>query len=628
MGQTAKLDFKGVEAETDEILIACFTPTGDYRKVSALGSAIVLGQKGSGKTAILRKLVADTVRERTVVDLSPDEYLWKEILSYHDEAGEGPFASMHAWQLHVLYGIVLKFLIDNGDVEGIRKAKEFFSSRGLKLPSTGSIDMETCRRTANAISCDLFRTLKGISRETIEELDRIVRNLLSEKQDVLVVIDRLDVFWDNSAGANNASLGLLHAWKELSERLPSLSLKLSMRSDMYRVLKFPEHDKIQTKIVELRWTADRLKTLLARRISFCLSGVTIDSHEVLEPVFPAVVTGVRGYGGTQDTFSFILRLVHDRPRDLLLFCSLIKDQVDPTADSFPDSAIVRAEQLFSDQKRIGMEKEYGFELPGISAILQALSRARDRIGYDALEKRLTPVCKQLGLSFRDLTSKLLEFGVLGVYVEGEESYYYRDPTILSQIDFRSTTFVIHRSLRHTLGIVEYRGRLDFETVRARHRTLVELRFKVNEACKKLGMSEIFKPTSETEVIASAPKIATDEDSFGAFIDDMYMFIYESAGGSSLRIPTEFLRPESVVFDIKHLRTDLRHDTEHGKESDILQKEKRIGEAYMRHLGKTLPQDERDWLRLQVGIYEALERLMGDLLRHLETKSGAPYGDTR
>lgn len=613
MTKLEKLNFRGVEAESDEILIDCFTPTGDYRRISELGSAVILGQKGSGKTAIIRKLITEAGPEALALDLSPDEDLWRQVVDFRDQAGDGPFAAMHAWQLHILLGIVVKSVLNGESGEELERARTYLMQRQLEVDQGRKYDTESLRRLVSSLSCALFRSLAGDSRAELVALEGLVDRLLADDRKAVVAVDRVDVFWDNSPGANKGSLGLLHAWKDADLRFPKLMIRLSMRSDMYRVLRFAEHDKIQTKIVELRWDSNRLRTLLARRISYCLYGNASDSLDILEEVFPAVVTGVRGYAGTQDTFGFMLKLVHDRPRDLLLLCSLAKEHAGQEAEAFPDWAIVKAEQLFSEQKRIGMEKEYGFELPGIPAVLQALSRARARIGGDALEKRLLPICREQKMEFRDLATRLVQFGILGVYVEDEEVYFYQDPTIVGQVALRSTVFVVHRSLRPALRIVEYRAPMDSEAIQSHHRNLVALRYKVNETCKKQGMDEVFRATSETEVVAAEPKEVTDAESFGGFIDDMYMFVYESAGGMNLRIPPEFLKPDSVVFDIKHLRTDVRHDTEHGDESEIRKKEARMGEAYLRYIGKRLPQDERDWLKLQAGIYDALQKLMSDLL---------------
>ena len=109
-------------------------------------------------------------------------------------------------------------------------------------------------------------------------------------------------------------------------------------------------------------------------------------------------------------------------------------------------------------------------------------------------------------------------------------------------------------------------------------------------CNKIFSSkngeDLFKITNE--VFRNAQTLDNpikSADDFGNFIDALYKIIYEGSGNLE-RIPQNFKEKEDFIgFEIKHIRTDLRHDYEHGKEKYIEKKKKIISEIYKKYTGK-------------------------------------------
>ena len=81
-------------------------------------------------------------------------------------------------------------------------------------------------------------------------------------------------------------------------------------------------------------------------------------------------------------------------------------------------------------------------------------------------------------------------------------------------------------------------------------------------------------------------IPYDEKSFGKFVDGLYFIAYEGAGKDKLRFLKDYggpLTPEEcdVIWSIKTLRNKwLRHDVDHGKESDIDKSWKSLDECFL------------------------------------------------
>jgi hypothetical protein len=160
------------------------------------------------------------------------------------------------------------------------------------------------------------------------------------------------------------------------------------------------------------------------------------------------------------------------------------------------------------------------------------------------------------------------------------------------------------------------------------RCILSLVAKCNEVVQVAGKAEIFKPTTRLlETFADLPwLIAEDKRTFADFVDCLYFIFYEGAGKDKLR----FLDAHGGVLDasdcdfiwcIKHLRNKwLRHDADHGRESDIRKSWKDLSvkfnslglehapvtKQHFRHLHHSLLREANAFLR------KILERLTNSL----------------
>lgn len=141
---------------------------------------------------------------------------------------------------------------------------------------------------------------------------------------------------------------------------------------------------------------------------------------------------------------------------------------------------------------------------------------------------------------------------------------------------------------------------------------IELVTSINKIYASKNKEDLFKIT--TEVLKCYSIIRTPQNSqtdFKNFIDSLYKILYEGSG-SLKRIPDELIVDNSVFFDIKHLRTNIFHDIEHGKESSIEKKKTIISNIYMKYAEKT-SLEEIDELMLANFQKKLLENVKRELL---------------
>lgn len=137
---------------------------------------------------------------------------------------------------------------------------------------------------------------------------------------------------------------------------------------------------------------------------------------------------------------------------------------------------------------------------------------------------------------------------------------------------------------------------------------------INKAYSINNQEDLFKPTSE---ILSCLKVistpVTSKEEFGTFIDSMYKLFYEGSGSLN-RIPKDLIKEDSILLEIKHLRTEFRHDIEHGNRKDIEHKREIISEICKKYTGeKTLDKaNNKDFILAQNLILTKTNKILQEI----------------
>lgn len=139
----------------------------------------------------------------------------------------------------------------------------------------------------------------------------------------------------------------------------------------------------------------------------------------------------------------------------------------------------------------------------------------------------------------------------------------------------------------------------------------------NSICSSKGKEGIFRITDKTlKRISDIGKPVRTQDSFGNLVDALYEIIYEGSGSLG-RIPQSLKEDDSIVFTIKLVRADLRHDLEHGKEKDIKKKRERLSRIYQRYVDKTAINSlgSRDFSKLHLDLLKEVVSFLEELKKH-------------
>ncbi len=145
--------------------------------------------------------------------------------------------------------------------------------------------------------------------------------------------------------------------------------------------------------------------------------------------------------------------------------------------------------------------------------------------------------------------------------------------------------------------------------------------KVNEAYAGRNGSDLFKATNKIiGALARLPNVVRSRADYGDLIDDLYFLVFESTGGGKRYLSG---MPE-FADDIRSLRTQMRHDVDHGKKGKAAKKRRELGSVF-RKFGST---DSPDVLTaeafpaVQMNLLKACREMMEDIAEELAIPGGS------
>ena len=146
------------------------------------------------------------------------------------------------------------------------------------------------------------------------------------------------------------------------------------------------------------------------------------------------------------------------------------------------------------------------------------------------------------------------------------------------------------------------------------KVLIDKIVSLNHICERTDRKPIFKYTGAAfrSVATIVGTCCSTKAAFGEIIDSLYMMFYENLSRIKEYVSDEVVRNEAVfqcVFRVKAIRTDYRHDYEHGSDAEIKKTQKKIGEAYTYYSGKPLLSSREDFQNIQSKLYDEFDSLL-------------------
>jgi hypothetical protein len=473
-----KVDLGDLAAENEIVALqSYFVPTGQYNQVKRGHARLVVGRKGSGKTAIFYGVRSAHTQERShlVLDLKPEGHQLvklREAILNELSPGVQQHVLTAFWNYLLLMEIAHKIVYTEQQAayrdlnlrqayEDVRRAYSVhadteteqgdFSERLLAL-----VDDIVQRRESISKVKESGEVTQLIYRSDIRQLNDAISWYMSasRKDDIWLLFDNIDKGWpifDVKPEDVSLITSLLEATRKLQRQFENRSIDLRavvfLRNDIYQHMILDPADRGKENPAILDWNdPETLREMLRRRIALS-TGLDEPFDELWRLFF---ISHVRG----EESFSYLLGRTLMRPRELLRFArDCINVGVNRRHEQVTEEDILHAERSYSDDALVDVSLELKDVRP---------EYANAPYAFIGVSTHLTPsevgfVLRNAGIA-ADQQQKVIElllwFGFLGIYVyPDEERYSYQFEHNLQKMRTGITdfTYTIHPAFRLSLG---------------------------------------------------------------------------------------------------------------------------------------------------------------------------------
>lgn len=489
MGQLEQPDltsiktFGAIDADADGLLRACFQDHEAYVSVREMRNFLVLGRKGSGKTAIYKRLITERSPNVFSIGHTFDDYPW----NHHDLQAEVGVPEerrfIHSWKYLILIGLA-KILLNSDQSQpwSDDAADALGSLEDFVVDSYGSRDPDF----RQLFSPEKELRFKGALKLSVFELqtERVrVRNLpihiqavnaamqdaivtaLNPESSYYVCFDQLDLGF-SSADSTYAQrlIGLLIAARDLfvaaREKGKQLNPVIFLRDDIYQELQFEDKNKITENYTTLvLWSEEgaglTLRRLMERRFAEVLTQDGATKHVSWDQVFDEA----KQMPSRQSKYKHICDRTFLRPRDIIKFCNevLAAHKMSHEGPLFENDAVHGARDSYSNYLLNELDDEIAKHVPKYKVYLEVLKAiGSEKFSFedfaDAFDKR----AELARIPPLEALAHLFEFSVISYLKPGgrgggsEYVWRYKDPR--ARFDSTIESFRVHPGFKEAFDL--------------------------------------------------------------------------------------------------------------------------------------------------------------------------------
>lgn len=485
----SEIDLGAPAAERDVLkgLEHYFLRSEAFKNMASKKKTVVLGNRGSGKSAIFQMLAADARKRKSIaIELAPEDYSYELLRTALAAESEGAWAKLGAYAVawkYLLYVLVMqelvrtsggkpgktpigritKYIRDNHPTNGLSKLSALIGYmkrlEGLKV---GPVEASLKTRELE----------KLYKLEEINELIPDLKEVLG-KREVVVFVDELDRGWDGGEDAQAFVAGLFQACLTMNTVSPNLTIYMSLRQELYDNIPalYEDAQKYRDLLERVSWNEAGLQSLIAARLRYAVPELLGKSDEICWNALFAETLSYR----QNRSFNYMIDRTLYRPRELITFCT---DAIDAARQSnghtpLDYAAITQAEEVYSEARAKDIAAEYRFQYPGLLSVFEVFRGGPHTLDRSTLELKCLEIVTgeavvtseatnwAADLQVDDLISVLWLVGFLraqavgGIKAQRRSGSSYLGPHQIGNLNLANISrFQIHAMFRTYLGLKE------------------------------------------------------------------------------------------------------------------------------------------------------------------------------
>lgn len=357
------------------------------------GFAIITGDKGIGKSTLLRRVAYNLCNEDSRhISLRADDLINEEAIDSNTNA----LATMTKQYKNII---------------SIQAYKKGFESKKNQKDKTAWI----LNKLFNGIEIieSIFKKY-GIDPD---EVKKTIGDATSTNQRVCIFIDEYDRGWSGSKGEINRLAALIYAAVDMhADSNKAICFAFAIKSDIYDRL-IHLHTELKSRIedflIRLEWQNNEIIAAMVKRIDLYFNTLLSDDVEylniaskklwkskikrIMDPLFK--IKWHNTPNKSIETHRFLLALIRKRPRDLIKLLNLSgEDAYRYNSTIIKNESFLHVLSEYSSEIYSDLISEHSFEMPQIRKILDLLLaksiHKKNIIGYSSdkeLEKKITEI---------------------------------------------------------------------------------------------------------------------------------------------------------------------------------------------------------------------------------------------
>jgi hypothetical protein len=475
----------GADSAEEDIrigLLRYFVKSSSFEAIEDGKKYIVVGNRGTGKTAIFKYLAEKHKSAgHIVIELSPEDYSYEMLSSILKKESDGSWGKQSSYSIswqYLIYSLIFKDIAN--------RTKGFTTGAWKKIYEYVRDNLKDSETSRIGLLVSYLKRLEGIKigeyEATIKKKDLYKLYELQEVKELLpylikildsihisVFVDELDKGWDNSEDAQYFIAGLLQAAQRINIIHNNLRVFVSIRQELFDNIPqiYEDAQKIRGSIETIKWTEDTLREFITLRMAYHYPELQNNKPEEIWNVFFIETLEYR----KANSFNYLVDRTQLRPRE---FLQLIRECIKRIGSQFRPinyDDISHAVMDYSEYKNKDLASEYRFQYPGLADIFNTFRGQKYIIEKDDLDYHLLSICDGdialpnanwvIEKNYFDIKRMLWEIGFLKAWVigglkagrKGGSSYiaHYELPSI--NIDTISR-FQIHPAFWAYLGLKE------------------------------------------------------------------------------------------------------------------------------------------------------------------------------
>lgn len=359
---------------------------------------IVVGRKGEGKTAIAQYIY--NINEYNVfsTQLTFKNFPFNKLYELSNSQYTSPNQYVSIWK-YIIYTTICKLMIKNNNIEHslVDKLKKIFFDDDERETLEKMISNYTLKGFGLNIATAGINIDREKNNTEIEWLDLIelfekivIKNI--DKSKYYIIFDELDEDYKNFEDDKEEKryfdllTGLLKAVQDTRSIFKRYDLEIYpivfLRSDIYARIKYSDKNKWSDILLKIFWNEEKIKKLLRHRLNVVFGTSELSFYECWTKIFG---TKKVGYGNKQqkkmNSFDYILRSTHKRPRDIIRYLQLCANGMlsghEKKKEFFISPHLIKqVDDEFSEYLKNEIIDEIYSELPDYEEVFSILSLIR------------------------------------------------------------------------------------------------------------------------------------------------------------------------------------------------------------------------------------------------------------